>query len=260
MTLFKQTLAKIQQIVSFLRYSNTPITLTLDTLKLQENSFIAQANSGLKLSLRPNVGESFTFYENLIRQDYLQHGIQLKPGDTVIDIGANIGAFTVLAASRVGASGKVLAFEPEVATFKCLLKNIQLNQLTNVTAINQAIDKTEGLAELRVGHKSAFSNIHGSLGHMKSITTQTVETTTLVKVFETFKIAKVNLLKVDCEGSEYDLFETLPPFIAARIEQIAMEVHHTSEHHPREMVLQLERLGFKVQNTQPLTAFLRIIC
>ena len=95
---------------------------------------------------------------------------------------------------------------------------------------------------------------------MKSITTQTVETTTLVKVFETFKIAKVNLLKVDCEGSEYDLFETLPPFIAARIEQIAMEVHHTSEHHPREMVLQLERLGFKVQNTQPLTAFLRIIC
>ena len=126
MALFNQTLAKIQQIISFWRHSNTPITLTLDTLKLQPSPFIAQANNGLKLSLRPNAGESFTFYENLIRQDYLQHGIQLKPGDTVIDIGANIGAFTVLAASQVGYNGKVFAFEPEAMTFECLLKNIQL--------------------------------------------------------------------------------------------------------------------------------------
>ena len=253
MALFKQTLAKVQQIISFWRYSNTPIMLTLDTLKLQTGPFIAQSNSGLKLSLRPNVGESFTFYENLIRQDYLQHGIHLKPGDTVIDIGANIGAFTVLAASRVGSNGKVLAFEPEAMTFECLLKNIQLNRFANVTAINQAIDKTEGLAELRVGHKSAFSNIHGRLEHMKSLTTQTVKTTTLARVFETFKITKVNLLKIDCEGSEYGLFESLPLSLATRIEQIAMEVHHTLEHHPQEIRLQLEQLGFKVQNTQPLT-------
>ena len=255
MALVKQTLAKVQQIVAFCRYSNTPITLILDTLKLQKSSFIAQSKNGIKLSLRPNAGESFTFYENLIRQDYLQHGIHLQPGDTVIDIGANIGAFTVLAASQVGTSGKVLAFEPEAMTFKCLLKNIKLNQLTNVIAINQAIDKSAGLAELRVGHKSAFSNIHGCLEHMKSITTQTVATTTLAKVLETFKITKVTLLKVDCEGSEYGLFESLSPSLAAQIEQITMEVHHTGEHHPSEIVLQLEQLGFKVQNTQPLTAY-----
>lgn len=255
MALFKQTLAKITQIVSFFRYSNTSITLTLDTLKLQPSPFIAQAKNGMKLSLRPNAGESFTFYENFIRQDYLQHGIQLNPSDTVIDIGANIGAFTILAASRVGTHGKVLAFEPEATTFKRLLANIHLNQLTNVTAINQAIDTTEGLAELRVGNKSAFSNIHGNIEHMRSITTQMVTTTTLTKVFETFDITKVNLLKVDCEGSEYGLFESLPLSLAAQIEQITMEVHHTHEHHPREMVLQLERLGFQVQNTQPLTAY-----
>ncbi len=257
MVLLGRTLEKLRQIYGFFRYSKTPIVLTLDTFKLKRSPFIAQSHHGLQLSLRPHAGESFTFYENLIRQDYLSHGIQLNPGDTVIDIGANIGAFTVLAASRVGSKGRVLAFEPEAATFECLLRNIQLNQLTNVTPINQAIDQVAGVAQLRVGHKSAFSNIHGSLGHMKSINTQMVTTTTLAQVFETFGVKQVKLLKVDCEGSEYGIFANLSLALTARIEQIAMEVHHTQEHHPQEMYTQLEQLGFQVQKTQPLTAFYR---
>jgi FkbM family methyltransferase len=217
--LLNQSKEKFRQIASFYRNSNTPIVLTLDSLKLKKRPFIAQSKEGLKLSLKPSVGESFTFYENLIRRDYLRHGIQLNQGDTVIDIGANIGAFTVLAASIVGSQGQVLAFEPEATTFKCLLKNIQLNDLKNVIAINQAIDnKVAGSAELRVGDKSAFSNIHGSIEHMKSISTQTVKTTTLTQVFENYKLTSVKLMKVDCEGSEYRIFDTLPQSIASCIE------------------------------------------
>ncbi len=255
MKFFNQSKEKFRQIASFYKNSNTPIALTLDSLKLKKRSFIAQSKEGLKLSLRPSVGESFTFYENLIRQDYLRHGIQLNQGDTVIDIGANIGAFTVLAASIVGTQGQVLAFEPEATTFKCLLKNIQLNNLKNVIAINQAIDQVTGNAELRVGDKSAFSNIHGRLDHLNSIAAQTVKTTTLTQVFENYHLTSVKLMKVDCEGSEYRIFDTLPQSIASCIEQIAMEVHRINGRQPSEITNRLEALGFEAYQTHPFTAF-----
>ncbi len=155
----------------------------------------------------------------------------------------------------VGTQGQVFAFEPETTTFQCLLKNIQLNNLKNVIAINQAIDSVVGNVELRVGNKSAFNNIHGNLGHMDSITTQTVKATTLKQVFEEHKLTSVKLMKVDCEGSEYRIFDTLPQSIASCIEQIAMEVHDINERQPSDITSQLKTLGFNIQQTYPFTAF-----
>ena len=58
---------------------------------------------GLKLRIKSQSGESFTVYENLIRRDYLTD-VTLKPGDTVVDIGANIGSFSIVA--RLGRGGE----------------------------------------------------------------------------------------------------------------------------------------------------------
>jgi FkbM family methyltransferase len=62
----------------------------------------------------------------------------LRPGGRFLDIGANIGYFTVLAAKHVGSDGKVIAFEPEPRNFKILEKNIELNKLQNVLIENYA--------------------------------------------------------------------------------------------------------------------------
>ena len=113
--------------MAFMRHSKTPLPLILDSFKLKRGKFVAVSEDGLKMELLAHDGESFTFYENLIRRDYLRHGIQLGPGDNVIDIGANVGSFAILAASIVGTAGKVFAFEPAGGTFSRLKRNIELN-------------------------------------------------------------------------------------------------------------------------------------
>src|SRR4051812_4112055 len=123
---------KTRQIASYCQQTRTPLALTLDCLRLKRGPFVAVTGDGLKLRIRPSRGESFTFYENLLRKDYLKNGIVLRPGDTVVDVGANIGAFAVVAASIVGPRGRVIAFEPVAETFQCLTENVALNGLGNV--------------------------------------------------------------------------------------------------------------------------------
>jgi FkbM family methyltransferase len=70
---------------------------------------------------------------------------QVEPGEVFYDIGANIGVYTVLAAQRVGPSGKVFAFEPHSATFARLLETISMNRLSGtVTACNFALHERQG--------------------------------------------------------------------------------------------------------------------
>jgi FkbM family methyltransferase len=72
----------------------------------------------------------------------------LKPGMTFIDIGANIGYYSVLASKLVGKGGLVVAFEPEMVNYSILKKTIQLNNLTNVIIKPQAVSDRLGDVEL----------------------------------------------------------------------------------------------------------------
>ena len=68
----------------------------------------------------------------------------LKPGDVFVDVGANIGWFTLIAASRVGRAGRVYSFEPEGENFQILARNIAVNRFSNVCCIRAALsDKNE---------------------------------------------------------------------------------------------------------------------
>jgi FkbM family methyltransferase len=226
--------------------------LALDSLQIKQYPFVAISGDGLKLSLLPRCGESFTFYENLIERDYLKNGITLKPGSTVVDIGANIGAFAVLAGSIVGPHGRVIAFEPVAKTFERLKENVALNGLNNVDCHRAAIDSREGTITLRVFGKSAYASAHGvhktsDDGVGGAGPDETVPCLTLDRVFKDFQIDRISLLKVDCEGGEHGIFETLSPDAAARIDQIAMEVHPVEGASIDRLGERLATLGFKVR-------------
>ena len=72
----------------------------------------------------------------------------LKPGMTFVDVGANIGYYTLLAEKSVGSSGLVIAFEPEPKNFGLLSKTISVNNLSNVRAYQQAVSDEEGEVDL----------------------------------------------------------------------------------------------------------------
>ncbi|WP_165229056.1 FkbM family methyltransferase [Aquisphaera insulae] len=237
---------KGRQLRSYFKDSSTPLALILDALRLKRSPFIAATKDGFKLSLEPSVGEGFTFYENLIRKDYLSRGIVLKPGDTVMDIGANIGSFSILAGSVVGPGGRVIAFEPVPATYQRLVQNLELNGLKNVECHNAAIDAEEGELTIHLSRKSAMASAYWDPHEGGGVVT--APCWTLAKVWGDFGIGRVNLFKIDCEGSEYGIFDSISPELAARIDQIAMEIHpdpakgNTADRLRR----RLEDLGFEV--------------
>lgn len=124
----------------------------------------------------------------------------IQPGMTVIDIGANIGYYTVIAAYHVGTQGQVLSFEPEQNNFDLLQKNIKANNFTWAKAYKTALSDTSGsrslfLADSHTGIYS-FANNRNSKHHIQVITN------TLDNYLEKEKVNKVDIIKMDIEGGE----------------------------------------------------------
>ena len=74
-----------------------------------------------------------------IHEDELMKYFVPEEGDIVVDVGAHIGLYTIIASKRVGLSGKVFSIEPDPVNFEILGKNIRINHLENVVALNYAL-------------------------------------------------------------------------------------------------------------------------
>lgn len=123
----------------------------------------------------------------------------LRSGNVFVDIGSNIGYYTVIASRIVGESGKVYAFEPEPENFKFLLKNIELNKLSNVVTTQKAVSDKSGSTTL-------FLNEGNTGGHHLAdrgdgSTGITIESVTLDE-FLGPQAPRVDILKMDIEGYE----------------------------------------------------------
>jgi len=132
-----------------------------------------------------------------------------ETGNTIIDLGANIGYFTLLAAKLVGKKGKVFSFEPELSNFYYPRKNIEINNFTNVNAFQKAVSNKDGYTDLFVcAYDSGHHTInqpegieayrHGRSGGTKKIKIETVA----LDYFLKGKMDKVDILKIDVEGAE----------------------------------------------------------
>lgn len=121
----------------------------------------------------------------------------LEPNQTVIDVGANIGYYTIIAAQKVGPQGKVIAIEPESRNFKLLKQNISTNHLNNITVLKTAISDTPGLTKLYLSNSSGE---HSTI--IKHPTYRTTQATTLDKIVSQHHL-KPNLIKIDIEGAEH---------------------------------------------------------
>lgn len=124
----------------------------------------------------------------------------IKPGDTVVDVGAHIGTYTLIAAQKTGPTGKVYAFEPLPKNYKLLKKNITVNGYTNVVAINKAVSDKNGSCKLFLSSEDNFGDqrTYDSGDHRSFVNIQTV---TLDSFFKN-KDQRVNVLKIDIQGSE----------------------------------------------------------
>jgi len=131
----------------------------------------------------------------------------LGPGMTVVDVGANVGYYTWMAASSVGPRGKVLAVEPGPYAFDRLQRVIRANQLRHVQCRNLALSDTSGHATLYVP-KRAEGNYNPSLSpYLPDMDPVDVITSRLDDVLDEAGIGGVDLMKVDVEGHELNVFK-----------------------------------------------------
>jgi FkbM family methyltransferase len=126
----------------------------------------------------------------------------VNPGDIVLDVGANIGAHTVLFARLVGQAGAVLAFEPQPVLFQTLCANLTLNNIVNVRA-----------EKIGLGNKSQTLYIpildYGSKIHFGGLSLDLVDEGIAIPVkrLDTFGVQQCALLKIDVEGMEHQVIE-----------------------------------------------------
>ncbi len=131
----------------------------------------------------------------------------LSEGNVVVDIGANIGYFTLLASRLVGKSGRVYAFEPEPTNWYFLRKNIELNRYDNVFLLQKAVSSAAGISRLYTSgsdtgaHTLRRRHARGQFSTRESGESIEVETVTLDEFFE-HKEPSIDLIKIDAEGAE----------------------------------------------------------
>ena len=130
----------------------------------------------------------------------------LMPGATFVDVGANVGMFTMVAARLVGRDGRVYAFEPSERERQRLAANLTLNALEGVTILPQAIAARQGTMQLRIGmfphaglNTTAKSFAYPDVAVERI---ETVETTSLDEFVRTSGIQRIDVIKFDIEGGE----------------------------------------------------------
>lgn len=139
--------------------------------------------------------------------------------NTIIDIGANIGTFSVLA-SRLNPKAKVYSYEPIENTYRMLRINVALNDINNVVVNNEAVGGSRGNRRIFGMGASGLSGFNRNDGKPEII-----KTVTLDSIFRKYSIRQCDLLKIDCEGAEYEIIENTSPTTMRKIRSIVLEYH-----------------------------------
>ncbi len=136
-------------------------------------------------------------------EPHLQRAIRkyVAPGDTVYDIGANVGYVSLSLVKRVGAKGRVVAFEPVPKNVALLRENIKLNQISIIQVFECAVSDSSGEAVIRVGEDLAMASLvwHRQDASAAEVMIRTVTVDSLV---ESGEIAPPQFVKIDVEGAE----------------------------------------------------------
>lgn len=156
---------------------------------------------------------------------------RLRPGMTFIDVGANMGLYSLFAASVVGPTGRVLAIEPSRREFIQLQANIELNRLGNVVAVQAAAGRDSGEALLQVAE--APHTGHNTLGTfvypgIKRARTETVPLRPLDDLADEAGLAEVHVIKIDVEGEELGVLQGAGRIIEAHHPALLIEAIETT--------------------------------
>jgi FkbM family methyltransferase len=176
---------------------------------------------GLVITIRRNIWDARILQEVFLANPYCT-GLYLGPDPTVVDIGGYIGDFALYAIKRLGAR-QVVVYEPSKKNFAIMRRNIEANQYGDrIVSVNMAVsDGDSVLMDIDLPDRR---QVNVSVYEPSSSLTR-VPSVTLKDLLSIHELESVQLLKLDCEGSEYAILLSAPLKVLKRIRNIVMEFH-----------------------------------
>ncbi len=205
---------------------------------------------GGRLIFRPTTFDGQIIFETFSSQEYLKKiPVSFKDVKTVVDLGAQIGDFSLLAAQQFS-KATVFAVEAVKENYDLLCQNISINHLEkNIVPLQIAIWSMSGETILLSHHENNTGG-HSAVGmpNTSSFKSEEVKTISLDDFFKKNNIDICDLVKSDIEGAEYEVFMKASDKTLRAIRCITLEVHTVKDRYYGDILVKfLESKGFSTQ-------------
>jgi len=198
--------------------------LVADCMGLRRQPYQLRVRNGACCELRPGTSDWWIFLEIFVFGIYRRVKDDIRRSATIVDIGANVGFFSVYASS-LNPAAQIHAFEPFPKNVDQMKRNVQLNPRGLIHVHPEAVADKAGVAELYFtpGDDSGCS-LNEVKGQSCSVNVINVNDLPARCGIESY-----DLLKMDCEGSELSILRVLSPAILAKVGAVILEFHHQEE-------------------------------
>lgn len=202
---------------------------------------VLRLRNGLQIACRAN--EAAPFLDIFVEHCYEPPSVTWSQVSTIVDVGANVGIASLWFASRAP-KARIVSIEPSKTAWSSLSENIRRNGAsTRITAVNGAVGDRSGVGQFR-------DDPSGSVfARLESAGEDSVPITTLAQLLDDYGIEDLDVLKLDCEGAEYDILLSAEPAILRRVQHIVGEYHDVEGRNPKELSDRLSQAGFAVEMT-----------
>jgi FkbM family methyltransferase len=218
----------------------------------QHNNYIThRTNPNASFWIRPNTADWLVIFETWVLKPY---GItKLNKGDIALDLGANIGDFSIFLAITFP-NIRIYSFEPLKSNRELFVKNILLNKIKNIVVSGKAVSGKSGQSVLFVQKNNGAI---ASLVLEDKKNRFRVQTTTLNDIIKENKLSRIDYLKIDVEGAEYEILFKTKKENLEKIKYLTIEVHKINglKYHPQMLVNFLQKNGFKVSHPSKMSVY-----
>jgi FkbM family methyltransferase len=144
----------------------------------------------------------------------------VRPGDFAIDVGANIGWFTIILSRLVGENGLVLALEPDPRNFQILLDNVSLNQIVNVQAVEVALCEQDCTTKFWMMDHGGYSSL---IKYANSFRYKELLARSLDSLLAPSMGLVPRVIKIDCEGAEESILRGAEKVLRQGVDCVIVE-------------------------------------
>jgi len=216
----KNILQKIKIIIKTIRVFKNWYLYPIVYFKLTKNDYVIfETKNNLKIKIRVNSTDLMALTHVWLIEEYSSPGFEINENDLIIDIGAHIGLFSLFS-SQYCKNGKILSFEPIKENYELLVENLRLNNIKNVYPFNKAVSENNSDVTIFLNKDESGHSMYSSEGERIQ-----VKSTSLKMIFEENKLDKCDFLKLDCEGAEYSIIDSLSEEYFDKIEKMIIEYH-----------------------------------